>query len=96
MGRMVSPRLMTEFCWLEGDRKHGQQDPAREFSTGARRASAAPSQMGRKAESNVGRGNGSDGRAEEVGGAASSLKAPASPWKAMRICQFLGIVPQGS
>src|SRR5579859_1567442 len=58
-------------------------EPASVFSTGARSASAAPSAMAAKAESNVGRGTvAMDSPRSPM--AAASLKAPRSPWKATR------------
>src|SRR5713101_491114 len=58
-------------------------DPTSEFSTGARRASAAPSGTALNAASNVGHGTVVI-QSPRSWMAAASLKAPGSPWKATR------------
>src|ERR1700738_4161579 len=82
MGRMVSPQISSG---LSRSRSYTRTtDPARVFSTGTSKASAAPSEIARNVESNVARGMVSMPSPNNLT-AAASLNAPGSPWKATRM-----------
>src|SRR3984893_18312831 len=82
MGRMVSPQISSG---LSRSRSYTRTtDPAKVFSTGTSKASAAPSEIARNVESNDARGMASIPSPTNFT-AAASLNAPGAPWKATRI-----------
>ena len=89
IGRMVSATIASRLSFSRS--KTRTTEPAKEFSTGASSASAAPSAMAVKAVSNVCRGMVVIALPRSWI-AAASLKAPGSPWKATRMVLRLGVL----